>query len=115
MRAHKQGIGYKPRSDKNGAIPPKKVNFVQEGHKVDGNVKKTVVNGGATRGNPNRKFAVKNNPSYVLCKGTQGGFYAKYVGPRNGYAYRWYSIWVPKDLVANAMEHITQWVPKHKT
>jgi hypothetical protein len=73
------------------------------------------VNGVATRGIPNRKFAGKNNPSYVLCEGTQGDVYAKYIGPRNGYAYRWYSIWVSKVLVANAMEPITQWVPKQKT
>ncbi|KAK1698017.1 hypothetical protein QYE76_014714 [Lolium multiflorum] len=65
VRVHKKGIGYNPRNDKNGATPPNKVNFVQEGHKVDGNAKKFVVNGGATRGNPNRKFAGKNNPSYV--------------------------------------------------
>ena len=70
------------------------------------------MNGGATRGNPNHKFARKSNPSYVLCKGTQGDVYAKYVGPRNGYAYRWYSIWVPKYLVANAKEPNNRWVPK---
>ncbi|PZO91545.1 MAG: hypothetical protein DI620_05260 [Haemophilus parainfluenzae] len=69
--------------------------FVQEGHKMDDKAKKNVVNGGAIRGNPKHKFAGKFNPSYVLCKGTQGDVYAKYVGPRYGYAYRWYSIWVP--------------------
>ena len=79
------------------------------------NVKKNIVNGGATRGNPNHKFAGDNNPSYVLCKGTGGDVYAKYVGPRNGYAYRWYSIWVPKILVTNARGPIAQWVPKLKT
>ena len=115
VRAPKQGLGYNPRNAKNGATPFKKINFVQEGHKVDGKAKENVVNGGATRGNPNHKFAGKFNPSYVLCKGTQGDVYAKYVGPRNGYAYRWYSIWVPKDLVANAKGPITQWVPKQKT
>jgi hypothetical protein len=34
--------------------------------------------------------------------------YAKYVGPRKGYSYRWYSIWVPKVLVGNIMEPFTQ-------
>jgi hypothetical protein len=87
---------------------------VQGVHKVDGNVKEKVVNGGATRGNPNHKFAGKFNPSYVLCKGNEGDVYAKYVGPRNGYAYRGYSIWVPKSLVTNAKGPITQWVPKQK-
>ena len=48
-------------------------------------------------------------------KGTQVDVYAKYVGPHNGYAYRWYSICVPKDLVANAKGPIAQWVPKEKT
>jgi hypothetical protein len=81
---------------------------VQEGHNVNGNVKKTVWNGGATRGNRIRKFAWNNNPSYVIRKGTQGDMYAKYVGPRNGYSYRWYSIWVPKVLVGNIMEPFTQ-------
>ena len=79
-----------------------------------GQVKKSVVNGGAMRGNPNHKYAGKSNPSYVLCKGTQRDVYAKYVGPRNGYSYRWYSIWVPKYLVSNAKGPITQWVPKSK-
>ena len=76
MRAPKQGLGFNLRNNKNEATPPKKVNFVQEGRKVDGKVKKNVVNGGAIRGNPNHKFAGKTNPSYVLCKGTQGDVYA---------------------------------------
>jgi hypothetical protein len=106
VRDHNQRIGYNPRSDKNGAIPTNKANFVQEGNKVDGNIK-NMVDGGATRGNPCRKFVGMNNPSYVLCKGTQGDVYAKCVGPCTGYVYRWYSIWVPKDLVANSLKPIT--------
>ena len=82
---------------------------------MDGKAKETIVNGGAIRGKPNHKFAGKFNPSYVLCKGTQGDVYAKYFGSRNGYAYRWYSIWVPKDLVAIAKEPINRWVPKSST
>ena len=115
VRAPRQGLGFDPKTNKKGVAPPKKVNFVQEGHKVDDKAKKNVVNGGAIRGNPKHKFAGKFNPSYVLCNGTQGDVYAKYVGPRSGYAYRWYSIWVPKDIVANAKEPITQWVPKSMT
>jgi hypothetical protein len=115
VRAHNQSIGYNRRGENNGAIPPKKVNFVQEEHKADGNFKNTVVNGGSTTGNPNHKFEGKNNPSYVPCKGTQGDVYGKCVGTCNGYAYRCYSIWVPKDHVANALKPITQWVPKQKT
>ena len=114
-RAPKQGLGYNPKNNKKGAIPHKKITFVKEGHKVDGKAKETIVNGGSTRGNPNHKFLGKFNPSYVLCKGTQGDVYAKYVGPRDGYAYRWYSIWVPKDFVANSKGPIPKWVPKQKT
>jgi len=113
VRNYKKGVGYNPRNDKNGATPSKKINFVPQGHKVDGKAKENVVNGGATRGNPNHKFAGKDNPSYVLCKGTQGNVYAKYVGPRNGFI--WYSIWVPKDLVSLAKEPIYRWVPKSST
>ena len=68
----------------------------------------------ASSGNSNHYFAGKFNPSYVLCKGTKGDVYAKYVGPRNGYAYRWYSIYVPKVLVTNVKGPIDKWVPKSK-
>ena len=45
VRAPKQGIGYDPKNNKKSAIPPKKIDFVKEGHKVDGKVKKNVVKG----------------------------------------------------------------------
>ena len=45
MRVPKQGLGYNPRNAKNGATPPKKIIFVQEGHKVDVKAKENVVNG----------------------------------------------------------------------
>ena len=109
LRPPRQGLGYVAKD----ATPPKKTNNVQGVHKVDGNVKENVVKGGAIRGNPNHKFAGKSNPSYVLCKGNEGDVYAKYVGPRNGYAYREYSIWVPKSLVTNVKGPITKWVPWH--
>jgi hypothetical protein len=41
---------------KDGAIPPTNVNFLQKGHKVDGNVKKVLDNGGLKREKPNLKF-----------------------------------------------------------
>ena len=113
VRNYKKGIGYNPRNDKSGANPPNKINFVPQGYKVVGKAKENVVNGGASKGNPNHKFAGDNNPSYVLCKGTQGNVYAKFVGPRN--AFRWYSIWVPKDLVSIAKGPIDRWVPKPST
>ena len=114
VRPSKQGLGFNPRNNKKKANPPKKINFVQEGHKEDGNANKVVEEGSATRGNPNHHFAGKFNPSYVLCKGMEGDVYAKYVGPRDGYAYRWYSIYVPKALVTNAKGPILKWVPKPK-
>jgi hypothetical protein len=51
------------------------------------------------------------HPSYVICKDPQGDLYAKYVGLCNGYAYGWYSILVPKDLLNNFKGPISQWVP----
>ena len=111
----KQGLGFDPKKNKKVVNPPKKIVFVKQGQKEVDNVKKKVVNGGATRGNPKHMNAGDNNPSYVLCKGTEGNVYAKYVGPLDDYTYIWYSIWVPKTLVANAKGPITQWVPKLKS
>jgi hypothetical protein len=114
-RPHGQGLGYNPRNNNNNYVPPpKKINFVKEGYNGNGNGKKVAMGGNANRGNPNHSFAEKTNPSYVLCKDTNGNVVARYVGPRDGYAYRWYSIWVPKSLVANARGPISQWAPKPK-
>ena len=115
VRAPNQGLGYNPRKNKKKATPPKKINFVDEGHKVDVSGKKDVGIEKVTRGNPNHNFAGIFNPSYVLCKGTNGIVYAKYVGPPNDYANRLYSIWVPKVLVTNVKGSIEKWVPKSKT
>jgi hypothetical protein len=114
-RTPKQGLGYNPRKNKKNVTPPKKFNFVQEGHKINENGKKSVGIGKVTKGNPNHHFAGEFNPSYVLCKGTNGNVYAKYVGPRNEYAYSLYCIWVPKVLVTNVKGPIAKWVPKCKT
>jgi hypothetical protein len=100
-RPRGQGLGFNPRNNNNYVIPPKKINFVKEGYKENGNGKKDTMGGNVNRGNPNHSFVGKTNPSYVLCKDTYGSVFARYVGPRDGYAYRWYSIWVPKSLVAN--------------
>jgi hypothetical protein len=87
---------------------------VKKGYKGNGNGKKDAMGGNANRGNPNHSFAEKTNPSYVLGKDTDGNVFARYVGPRDGYAYRWYSIWVHKYLVANARGTFSQWAPKPK-
>jgi hypothetical protein len=113
-RPRGQGLGFNPRNNNNYAIPPKKIDFVKEGCKWNGNGKKDAMGGNVNRGNTNHSFAGKTNPSYVLCKDMDGNIFARYVGPRDGYAYRWYSIWVPKSLVANARGPITQWDSKPK-
>jgi hypothetical protein len=114
VRPRGQGLGFNPRNNNNYAIPLKKINFVKEGYKENGNAKKGDMAGNANRGNPSHSFARKTNPSYLLCKDMDGNVFAKYFGPRDGYAYGWYSIWVPKSLVANARGPITQWAPKPK-
>ena len=52
------------------------------------------------------------NPSYVLCRDSDGHVYAKFVGSPNEYI-EW-SIWVPKTLVTNIKGLINKWVPKTK-
>jgi hypothetical protein len=85
----KEGFGLSQATNKN-VIPPKKINFVQE-ENVNGNEYDGVV-GNATRGNPTHiNFSGKYNPSYLLVKSKDGEVYAKYVGHRNGYAYRKYA------------------------
>ena len=69
-----------------------------------GDVKK----GKATSSNKAGDF----NPSYVLCRASDGHVYAKFVG--SPYEYIEWSIWVPKTLVTNIKGPITKWVPKTK-
>ena len=54
------------------------------------------------------------NPSYVLCRASDGHVYAKFVG--SYYEYIEWSIWVPKTLVTvtNIKGPIQEWVPKTK-
>ena len=67
-----------------------------------GDVKK----GNATLSNKAGDF----NPSYVLCRASDGHVYAKFVG--SPYEYIELSIWVPKTIVTNIKGPITKWVPK---
>jgi hypothetical protein len=86
---------------------------VQEGHKGNVNKNTNVTNVIASRSIPtHNNFVGKYNPSYVPCKHDDGHVYAKYVGPRNEYAFREYAIWVPKTLVTNVKGPIVKWVPK---
>ena len=77
--------------------------------------KKVTNNGKAPKGKATSGDRTGPNNHYALFKDYYGDVYAEYVGPRNGYAYRGYSIWVPKDLVAIAKEPINRWVPKSST
>ena len=83
----KHGLGYAPK-------PYKKNNYKKEKPAQEKNKKVTNV-GKATSGD-----RTGPNNHYDLFVGYYGDVYARYVGPRNGYAYRRYSIWIPKDLVA---------------
>ena len=75
--------------------------------------KNTMRGSDAKKGNaslPNK--AGDFNPSYVLCRASDGHVYAKFVG--SPYEYIEWSIWVPKTLVTNIKGPITKWVPKTK-
>jgi hypothetical protein len=44
-RPRGQGLGFNPRNNNNYVIPPKKINFVKEGYKGNGNGKKDTMGG----------------------------------------------------------------------
>ena len=110
----KEGIGFAPKpkkkkNDKTKQPPPLRQSFVKEGEgtstkKKSGGVKKN----STTPSNMAGDF----NPSYVLCRASDGHVFAKFVG--SSYEYIEWSIWVPKTLVTNLKGPITKWVPKSK-
>ena len=93
--------------------PPLKQTFGKEGEGPYKDKKNNVKGSDAKKGNatpPNN--ADDYNPSYVLCRASDGHVYAKFVG--SSYAYiEWYN-WDPKTLVTNIKGPITKWVPKTK-
>jgi hypothetical protein len=103
----KYGLGYAPKSHK-------KNNYKKEKPAQDKN-KKVTNNGKASKGKATSGDRTGPNDHYALFVDYYGDVYANYVGPPNGYAYREYSIWVPKDIVAIAKEPINRWVPKSST
>jgi hypothetical protein len=103
----KYGLGYTPKSHK-------KNNYKKEKPAQDKN-KKVTNNGKASKGKATSGDRTGPNDHYALFVDYYGDVYANYVGPPNGYAYREYSIWVPKDIVAIAKEPINRWVPKSST
>ena len=115
----KEGVGFSPKSnnkkknDKTKRPPPLKKTFVKEGEGTSKEKKNNVKGGGVKKGNatPSNK-ADDFNPSYVLCRASDGHVYAKFVG--SPYEYIEWSIWVPKTLVTNTKGPITKWVPNTK-
>jgi hypothetical protein len=102
----KEGLGFAPKSKKKKKksktkqpLPLKKV-FVKKGEGVHEEKKNKVVGGNAKKGKttpPNK--AGDFNPSYVLCRASDGHVYAKFIG--SSYEYIEWSIWVPKTLVSD--------------
>ncbi|KAK1650213.1 hypothetical protein QYE76_068018 [Lolium multiflorum] len=81
----KYGLGYAPK-------PYKKNNYKKEKPAQEKN-KKVTSNGKASKGKATSGDRTGPNNHYDLFVDYYGDVYAKYVGPRNGYAYRGYSIW----------------------
>ncbi|KAK1646858.1 hypothetical protein QYE76_064663 [Lolium multiflorum] len=81
----KYGLGYVPK-------PYKKNNYKKEKPAQEKN--KKVTNDGKTpKGKATSGDRTGPNNHYALFVDYYGDVYANYVGPRNGYAYRGYSIW----------------------
>ena len=117
----KEGLGFAPKSKKKKSNKksktkqalPLKETFVKEGEGAPKKKKNEAVGGNVKRGkttHPNK--AGDFNPSYVLCRASDGHVYAKFVG--SSYEYIEWSIWVPKTLVTNMKGPIEEWVPKTK-
>ena len=116
----KEGIGFAPKSkskkkknDKTKRPPPLTQTFVKEGEGDPKNKKERVKGVDVQKGKSiSSNKASDFNPSYVLCRASDGHVYAKFVG--SPYEYIEWSIWVPKTLVTNIKGPITKWVPKTK-
>ncbi|KAK1612499.1 hypothetical protein QYE76_036172 [Lolium multiflorum] len=81
----KHGLGYVPK-------PYKKNNYKKEKPAQEKN-KKVTNDGKAPKGKATSGDRTGPNNHYALFIDYYGDVYANYVGPRNGYAYRGYSIW----------------------
>ncbi|KAM0872543.1 hypothetical protein ACQ4PT_038661 [Festuca glaucescens] len=81
----KYGLGYVPK-------PYKKNNYKKEMPAQEKN-KKVTNDGKVPKGKATSGDRTGPNNHYALFKDYYGDVYAEYVGPRNGYAYRGYSIW----------------------
>jgi archaellum component FlaC len=87
--------------------PLKAIAYEKEGEKSSNIV------GIASKGHTDKSsFAGTTNPSYMLSCTKDGHVFARYVG--SSYNDYYWSIWVPKTLVANMRGPIQKWVPKTK-
>ena len=92
----------KKKNDKTKRPPPLKQTFVKKGEGAPKEKKNNVKGVDVKKGNTTSPFSNKAgdfNPSYVLCRASDGHIYAKFVG--SPYEYIEWSIWVPKTLVTN--------------
>ena len=115
----KEGVGYVPdsknkkKNDKTKRPPPLMQTFVKEGESDSKEKKNNVKSGAVKKGNATPLIKAGDfNPSYMLCRASDGHVYAKFIGSPHEYI-EW-SIWVPKTLVTNIKGPITKWVPKTK-
>ena len=83
----KEGVGFIPKSknkkknDKTKRPPPLKQTFVKEGEGAPQEKKNNVKGGDVKKGKATCSNKAGNfNPSYVLCRASDGHVYAKFVG-----------------------------------
>ena len=104
---NREGLGYVSKT--------KKKNIKKKEMPAQEKKKKVTSVGKAPKGKATIGDRTGPNNHYTLFTDYYGDVYAEYVGPSNGYAYKGYSIWVPKDLVAFIKEPINRWVPNSST
>ena len=86
---------------------------MKEGESDSKEKKNNAKGGGVKKSNATPSNKVGDfNPSYALCRASDGHVYAKFVGSPHEYI-EW-SIWVPKTLVANTNGPIPKRVLKTK-
>ena len=92
----KKGIGFAPKSknkknDKSKQPLPLKQTFVKEGEGASEEKKNNDKGGGVKKGNATTSNKAGDfNPSYVLCRASDGHVYAKFVGSPHEYI-EWYN------------------------
>lgn len=111
-----EGVGFAPMKNKKIKTkqpPPLKETFVKAGEGTHEKKKNKAKGGNANKCKalpPNN--ASDFNPSYVLCRASNGNVFDKFVV--SPYEYIEWSIWVPKILVTNLKGPIKECVPKSK-